>query len=113
MTDHPVKMSADVINQLWERARSAGSDLLAFPSFADACAQWGADHQLKACCEVLDDVPGGCATSRHLFHVCRPKPPTLAEQGMEALRSTTFEKQCHYDAMFAALKRLAELEPNQ
>jgi hypothetical protein len=38
---------------------------------------------------------------------------SLAEQGMEALRSTPCTKQCHYDALFAALERLKELEAQQ
>ena len=95
------------MDQLWERAKNAGGDSLAFVNFANACAQWGADQELEACCEWLDTQPEW----RDALRAARRS--TLAEQGMEALRSTTFEKQCHYDAMFAALKRLAELEPNQ
>jgi hypothetical protein len=116
VADHLVKMSADVMDQLWERAKNAGGDSLAFVVFANACAQWGADQELEACCEWLGDIAYRQSlhlNGSHLRAARRPKPPTLAEQGMEALRSTTFEKQCHYDAMFAALKRLAELEPNQ
>jgi hypothetical protein len=70
--------------------------------------------ELEACCEWVErEIGHGREWGSELRAARRPKPPSLAEQGMEALRSTTFEKQCHYDAMFAALKRLAELEAQQ
>jgi hypothetical protein len=43
----------------------------------------------------------------------RPKPPSLAEQGLNALRNMIFQSQDDYDAIFAALKRLADLEATQ
>ena len=76
---------------------------------ADHPAQWGADQELEACCEWL----GYPVAARQLRSARRPKPPSLAEQGMEALRSTTCTEQRHYDAIFAALNRLAELEAQQ
>lgn len=76
---------------------------------ADHPAQWGADQQLEACCEWL----GYPVAARQLRSARSPKPPSLAEQGMEALRSTTCTEQRHYDAIFAALNRLAELEAQQ
>jgi hypothetical protein len=79
---------------------------------ADKAAQWGADQELEACCEWLGGS-GYAGTSSTLRAARRPKPPTLAEQGMEALRSTPCTEQRHYDAMFAALNRLAELEAKQ
>jgi hypothetical protein len=94
---------------------------------ANKAAQWAADQELEACCEWLEDnAPAqqllghtwvDCEdpqeTAKHLRIARRPKPPTLAEQGMEALRSTMFCRQCDYDALFAAINRLAELEAQQ
>jgi hypothetical protein len=76
---------------------------------ATQAAQWGADTELNYCCDELS-FWGSKGMAERLRSDRRPKPPSLAEQGMEALRSTAFERQCHYDAMFAALERLAELE---
>jgi hypothetical protein len=121
MADHPVKVPADVMDQLWDRswAGSAGSDSLAFPGFANACARWGADQELEACCEwlrskdILEPAIDALRSAR------RPKPPSLAEQGLEALgrpvgiggfRTLTFAKQA---TIRAALRRLAELEAQQ
>jgi hypothetical protein len=94
--------------------------------FAQKIAEWAADQELEACIDVLSsqsawDVLRECTgwkefrdQSEEILRAARrPKPPTLAEQGMEALRSTTCTEQRHYDAMFAALNRLAELEANQ
>jgi hypothetical protein len=74
---HPITPPPDLVKELQDLG-NLDAITLAY--------QAGADHQLKACCEVLDDVPGGCATSRHLFHVCRPKPPSLKEQALKMLR---------------------------
>jgi hypothetical protein len=46
-------------------------------------AQWGADQELEACCEWLDGV--GDLTLQ-LRADRRPKPPSLKEQALEALR---------------------------
>jgi len=81
----PPELVRQWIAEIWHEGtpvQVAQSDM----HLATRAAQWGAD-QLR-----------------------RPKPPTLAEQGMEALRLTPCTKQRHYDALFAALNRLAELE---
>jgi hypothetical protein len=107
VTDHPITPSPELVASLRNSApHGIRTRELWLINSAYAA---GADQELEACCEWTAIVGGADA----LRAARRPKPPTLAEQGMEALRSTTFEKQCHYDAMFAALKRLAELEPNQ
>ena len=112
MTDHPITPSPELVASLRNSAPHGIRDA------GDTREHWlinrayaaGADQELEACCEWLDTQPewrDALRTAR------RPKPPTMAEEGMEALRSTTFTRQCHYDAMFAALKRLAELEAKQ
>jgi hypothetical protein len=51
---------------------------------ATRAAQWGADCELDACCEWLDDA---CLhfDSSYLRSARRPKPPSLREQALEAL----------------------------
>jgi hypothetical protein len=55
-------------------------------------ARWGADQELEACCSIalVDPV---CGTKhqrsmlvRHIRERRRPKPPSLKEQALEALR---------------------------
>jgi hypothetical protein len=54
---------------------------------ARAAAQWGADQELEACCEWLEDVD--CEdpqeTAKHLRAARRPKPPSLKELALKAL----------------------------
>jgi hypothetical protein len=52
---------------------------------ATQAAQWGADQELEACCEWLDErvVLNG---STALRHARRPKPPSLKEQALAALK---------------------------
>ena len=127
MTDHPVKVPPELFTEWLSEAllqHDAKPGTIA-AMIADKAAQWGADQrgavneaelqkardeELEACCEWLKG-DGWCGSVASLRAARRPNPSSLAKQGMEALRSTTFESQCHYDAMFAALKRLAELEP--
>jgi hypothetical protein len=112
VADHPVKVPENLVSQWWEEAVEARSEY--WPAYvADRAAQWGADQELEACCEwlrskdILEPAIDALRATR------RPKPPTLAEQGLKALRSTPWREQRHYDAMFAALTRLAELEAQQ
>jgi len=117
MTDHPVKVPDELASQWWEEAVEAKSEY--WPAYvADRAAQWAADQELEACVEWLEQGPFGFSVAasdlvKQLRAARRPKPPTLAEQGMEALRSTPCTEQRHYDALFAALNRLAELEAQQ
>jgi hypothetical protein len=53
---------------------------------ATRAAQWGADHELEACCRWLNGgskIDYDCAAL--LRAARRPKPPSLKEQAMEEL----------------------------
>ena len=54
---------------------------------AAKAAQWGADMELEACCEWLEDTD--CDDPQdvvnHLRITRRPKPPSLKEQALAAL----------------------------
>ena len=49
-------------------------------------AQWGADQELEACCKWLKDFPHFIGIEEQLRAARRPKPPSLKEQALEALR---------------------------
>ena len=49
-------------------------------------AQWGADQELEACCEWLADESFRCFDQ--LRSARRPKPPSLKEQALTALRDS-------------------------
>jgi hypothetical protein len=116
--DHPVKVPPELFTEwLSEDVLDHGNKPGTIASLvADKAAQWGADQELEACCEWLQAGGYSRVTADRLRAARRrrpPKPPSLAEQGMAALRSTACTEQRHYDAMFAALDRLAELEAQQ
>jgi hypothetical protein len=53
-------------------------------ALARKAAQWGADQELEACCEWLQDPDLNVDTYK-LRASRRPKPPSLKEQALEAL----------------------------
>jgi len=121
--DHPVKVPAELIGEWLVNAEG-----LAFPNewaiyVAAKAAQWAwdqrepelqerADQELEASNNWLVLNGYGEAASR-LCAARRPKPPTLAEQGMEALNKGCFPSNDEIATIRAALNRLAELEANQ
>ena len=127
MTDHPITPPPELAQKWFNQAELATNRI---HCIATRAAQWGydqrgevneaklqqaRDEELEACCEVVShwygDWVNGINLPIMLRAARRPKPPpSLAEQGMEALRSTPCTEQRHYDALFAALNRLAELE---
>jgi hypothetical protein len=116
--DHPVKVPTELVKEWMESTcfldcnGNYHDDL--DQRIANKAAQWAADQELEECIKWFDvHIPGYELVADRLRAARRPKPPTLAEQGMEALRSTPCTEQRHYDALFAALTRLAELEANQ
>jgi hypothetical protein len=112
VADHPVKVPPEFVQQWWEEIVDARSEH--WPTdVASKAAQWAADQELEACCEWIEARGYSRVAADGLRAARRPKPPSLAEQGLEALRSTPCTEQRHYDAMFAALTRLAELEAQQ
>ena len=53
---------------------------------AARAAQWGADQELEACCEWLEQNQGRWEIPASLRDARRPKPPSLKEQALEQLR---------------------------
>jgi hypothetical protein len=57
---------------------------------AHQAARWGADQELEACCEWLDDYLLA-PKSGQLRAARRPKPPSLKEQALAALGEMSIE----------------------
>ncbi len=78
----------------------------------------GADQELEACCREVDCAGWVPSAGSHLRAIRRPKPQTLAEQGMEELEllkgdTNSVRMGFGAPAITAALNRLAELEAQQ
>jgi hypothetical protein len=83
---HPIAPAPELVVQWFDDACNASvstSDLAIV--IATRAAQWGADQELKACCQwlhchaVTEFAPGDLRAAR------RPKPPSLKEQALQAL----------------------------
>jgi hypothetical protein len=114
VADHPVKVPPELFTEWLSEAllqHDAKSGTIA-AMVADKAAQWGADQELEACVEQVDEA-GYPSLAAHIRASRRPKPPSLAEQGIEALQRGKFPRVEHVQTLRAALKRLAELEAKQ
>ena len=123
MADHPVRVPPELFTK-WLNEAMEKTSLNAKPGtvaaiMADRAAQWGADQELEACCEYLQSEIGPLEAARFRAAM-RPNPPTLAEQGLEALSAVVDVLRLgfpgasvngfHIQNLTAALSRLAELE---
>jgi hypothetical protein len=86
--EHPITPSPELRDH-WRReaSRSYDGGVCHEQWFMARAAQWGADQELEACCEWLDDTD--CEdpqeVAQRLRAARRPKPPSLKEQALEKL----------------------------
>jgi hypothetical protein len=75
--EHPITPPPELVEQ-WMQVHTTKYDL------ARQAAQWGADQELDACCELLNDF-----NTYHLVELLRAarhsKAPSLKEQALKAL----------------------------
>jgi hypothetical protein len=95
MTDnnHPITPPPALVEQ-WRTAPeyTTGEEMFTMVSMstrrlqevATQAARWGADQELEACCEWLQDPDLNVDTYK-LRAIRRPKPPSLKEQALEQL----------------------------
>jgi hypothetical protein len=86
MTNHPIIPPPELVQQ-WASA-FYGTTIApgeAAIDVATQAARWGADQELEACCELLRQF-GFNETLPRLQRIRRPKPPSLKEQGLGALK---------------------------
>jgi DNA-directed RNA polymerase subunit K/omega len=74
---HPITPPPELVEQ-WMQVHTTKYDL------ARQAAQWGADQELEACCELTRDNDGYDAALA-LRAERRPKPPSLKELALAAL----------------------------
>ena len=73
-------------------------------------AQWGADHELKTCCEWLELNYNYTRSNHPLRTARRSKSPSLKEQALEVV--TGLEKRWDLQCDLACLRRALEALPN-
>ncbi len=84
--NHPITPPPKLVDQ-WCDPRTTGSIHFDRYDLAARAAQWGADQELEACCEWLDQqtLCGHQDLIPSLRADRRPKPPSLKEKGMKSL----------------------------
>ena len=83
MSDHLITPPPELVRQ-W--MHEANHNELITPQVAAFAAQWGADMELEACCDLLK-ADGYKGKAIDLRNARRPKPPSLKEQALAALHA--------------------------
>jgi hypothetical protein len=95
----------------WSRFQGDTDSEALWFRIANEAAQWGADQELEACCEWLSGC--GCESyGRELRAARRPKPPSLKEEALKALKAldhrVTQVAGTHADTIRRALEALPD-----
>ena len=85
MTQHPITPPIELVQQWFLGAKAMPVDQWV-TDVATQAAQWGADQELEACCEWLQDPDLNVDTYK-LCAARRPKPQSLKEQALVALHA--------------------------
>ena len=115
MSEHPITPSLELVRQWNEEALSIPDPLEWSKYIATQAANWAANQELEACCAWLQDPDLNVDTYK-LRAARRPKSPSLAKQGCDALDTYIYgnpnhkDKERTYNTIRAALERLQELE---
>jgi len=86
MTDqHPITPPPELVQQWWAEENYDPFGV-AVSNLAARAAQWGADQELEACCEWLEQNCDQWKLPYSLRAARRPKAPSLKEQALELAR---------------------------
>jgi antirestriction protein len=119
---HPITPPPELVAQIRSDALHGSDNQLDYVlRIIDAAFRSGADQELEACEEWMRSHFHGMPQWADQFRAARrPKPPSLAEQALEALEAEddawpvrSLEKGRLFDTIRAALERLQELESKQ
>ena len=106
---HPITPPPELVWEWASLANEEDGDEV-WISITTQAAQWGADQELEACCELVSDTLYLPTTAYELRAARRPKPPTLKEQALEALKVI----ECEYviGVSTETIRRALEALPN-
>ena len=83
MSNHPITPPDELVDKWVNQSPYINPE----GYIATQAAQWGADQELAACCEVMR-VNGDYVSGGVLRAIRRPKPPSLKEQALSELNLT-------------------------
>jgi hypothetical protein len=100
--EHPITPPPELVQQWWDGTHGAFYE---FQAVATQAARWGADQELEACCKTFEDIWNNnedlMTLSDHLRALRayrRPKPPSLKEQALEALKKIEDNEATYLDS---------------
>ena len=110
--EHPITPPPELV-QCFLRSNPDTPDGMTYEQFiATRFARWGADMELEACCEWLDNEIGAVDPD-DLRAERRPKPPSLKEQALDAWDRLRNEAWCQeIDADLDFVRRALEALPD-
>jgi hypothetical protein len=104
---HPITPPDELIGE-WIDTDEGGLNVIS--RIATRAAQWGADQELEACCELLDKFNDGFWCDE-LRAARRPKPLSLKERSLKHLE--VMERDRHYlPEILQDLRRAVEMAPD-
>lgn len=107
MTDqHPITPPPELVQQ-W-------ADMLSYRSDHDVfslAAQWGSARELEACCMWITREKS-VIMAEELGNVRRPKPPSLKDQALTALREAEASGHLYVNGRSDTIRRALEALPN-
>jgi hypothetical protein len=80
--EHPITPPPELVQQWWDGTHGA---LYEFEAVTTQAARWGADQELEACCEWLQDPDLNVDTYK-LRSARRPEPPSLKGKALDELQ---------------------------
>ena len=106
MTNHPITPPPELVRQWYQESDRQFTPYYVY--MAHRAAQWAADQELEACCEVLarELLCDGKYVATDLRAARRPKP-SLKEQALAELAAT---ERC-YPADYSTIRKALEALP--
>ena len=109
MTDqHPITPPPELVQQWINKWGVPYKPDDLYQHLCTQAARWGANQELEACCELMDDWG---LDEADLRAARRPKPPTLKEQALAKLAELESDEP-GYKNDFEVLRRALEALPN-
>ena len=112
INQHLITPPPELLQEWCQQERNCSSGLDALKDLATQAARWGADQELEACCEWLECNYNYPQVNHHLRAASRPKPPTLKEQALEALREAESTGCLYVNGRSDLIRRALEALPN-
>jgi hypothetical protein len=114
--EHPITPPPEELLDKWEGKWHHYQGQYTYEMFmAEQAAQWGADQELEACCEVVNRWIGpwhpGIKLPDRLRVARRPKPPSLKEQALLAIDTAVADERLSADVA-SVVRRALEALPN-